>query len=704
VQPTIRRLLFKAGPGWLVSGVGVVTSLRQLGTVLNANPSADVTMRGNYNAVRDGVFTAGGGIISSVYTGTFDGGGYTISNITVLNSSPSANDGLFANIGSAGVVRDLTIRGYFALTNVSLVGYLGPMFVNGNKIGSLAAINNGLIENCSSTATVISSSSGSNNGGLVGLNNVTGQIIGGECNTNVSLTIDGFNTYLANCCGQNWGLIDGVIVRSGSCFAPSGNMSPGVTNFLGTNETTGAWQGVIFGANGKNEGEGTLNTAIVQNCETYIDVVGSTSVNVANYAGALGGINLEGQVLDNEAFGSASGAADVGGLLGRQSETNSLAARNIARGNAVGIDDRVGGLVGDNYGTLSENWALGNATGVQNVSGGVGLNRSSGVIDHLETFGAATGSIRVAGAVGQNQAGGTVDQALVFGTSSGSSGTNAVIGLNNGTITNSAYCIESVGRTATVTGVEAKTEAQLQAGLPTGFDSKWSITGGTTGGLPYLNTVSPAPPAPTIPTYPQILFIGNAATQGSATVSMPAGIQSGDFAVLYDLAQNTTTSGPATASPAGWTVSQNSVNTNTHGTRQIVSYKVLDGTETTLTGMAAGTRGTMKEIYVFRGTAGTTWTITGANNQTNGAGTGIAAQVKNGGVAPCVYVGRGVSDGGTFANPMITGGDDAGYLFSDATLISASAYRTDSVSTTQRFFTGDVTNGCATASFVVSRS
>lgn len=121
MRPVIRQLLLVAGPGWVVSGVGVVTSLRQLGVVLNANPTANVTVLGDYNAQPDGVFSASpiGTTSATTYTGTFDGAGYTIQNFRLLDTSatPGLEDG-------GAVFTDEEITRLVALSGVDDIDYV----------------------------------------------------------------------------------------------------------------------------------------------------------------------------------------------------------------------------------------------------------------------------------------------------------------------------------------------------------------------------------------------------------------------------------------------------------------------------------------------------------------------------------------------------------------------------------------------------
>lgn len=96
-------------------------------------------------------------------------------------------------------------------------------------------------------------------------------------------------------------------------------------------------------------------------------------------------------------------------------------------------------------------------------------------------------------------------------------------------------------------------------------------------------------------------YFGSGASNESANVSMPGSIASGDLGVLFDFAANSDSTVPTSVYPSGWTAIGASENSTfaTYGFRQNMSYKVLDGTETTLTGMVGGLASN-KLVLVFR--------------------------------------------------------------------------------------------------------
>ncbi len=93
------------------------------------------------------------------YVGTFDGGGYTMSNM-LINRPNISRVGLFGAIGSGGVIRNL------GLVNATVTGK--------TAVGSLAGLVDGTVESSYSTGSV--TGGGTNVGGLVGRVSSSGEV------------------------------------------------------------------------------------------------------------------------------------------------------------------------------------------------------------------------------------------------------------------------------------------------------------------------------------------------------------------------------------------------------------------------------------------------------------------------------------------------------------------------------------------------
>ena len=90
--------------------------------------------------------------LSNSYTGTFDGGGHTITGLTVTTNDKYA--GLFGYIGDAGTVKNVVMEGVLITSNNGL-----------SRAGGVAGFSRGTIENCSVSGSV---SGTVNVGGVVG--------------------------------------------------------------------------------------------------------------------------------------------------------------------------------------------------------------------------------------------------------------------------------------------------------------------------------------------------------------------------------------------------------------------------------------------------------------------------------------------------------------------------------------------------------
>jgi hypothetical protein len=209
---------------------------------------------------------------SASFTGSFDGQGYTIANLSINNTT--GNQGMFGIIGN-GWVKNL------GLTNVSITG-------NAN-VGGLVGVNSGTIQNCYTAGTV--KGTDNNVGGLVGVNNsfvqkcystanVEGKgYTGGIAGSNSSATIldcyatgnvTSFNSgYAGGIAGSNNN--DSLIqncyatgtVTSGAFFAGGvvGNNNAITRNTVALNTTVRVEQNSIGRITGRMSGELTRNYA-----------------------------------------------------------------------------------------------------------------------------------------------------------------------------------------------------------------------------------------------------------------------------------------------------------------------------------------------------------------------------------------------------------------------------------------------------------
>ena len=319
------------------------------------------------------------GYIGVAFGGSFNGGGHTISNLTIDPGETSyCNLGLFGQTTDASVILDLV------LDSVSIDGYTG------DYVGSVAGDNAGTIFKCRVAGTITGYDY---SGGLAGRNS------GNICNCSFSGDLTGGDK-VGGVTGSNVGEVR-------QCYV-AGNL--GGDDYVG-------------GGVGENEGD-------ILRCYSIIDL------EAGDYVGGLVGQCTEGTVTGCSATGIVSGRENVGGLVGwnpmgriRQSYAHCdiegtryvgglagshgrwyivftgskyemrYAGRDIydsyTEGNIMRTDGtQVGGLAGQLYaGTIGDSFSTVIVQGSQDMGGLIGAN-VKGVVSscfYLDTAGVHNG-------------------------------------------------------------------------------------------------------------------------------------------------------------------------------------------------------------------------------------------------------------------------------------------------------------------------
>ncbi|MGJ0309895.1 GLUG motif-containing protein [Aliarcobacter cryaerophilus] len=141
----------------------------------------------------------------------------------------------------------------------------------------------------------------------------------------------------------------------------------------------------------------------------------------------------------------------------------------------------VGGLIGNNYGTISNSYASGTVSGTSSYVGGLVGDNYAGAISNSYATGTVSGDRYVGGLVGSN--GGTITNSYASGTVSGNDRVGGLVGFNLAeTISNSfydktLYIGNGVGF-GNQTGVTGKITAELED-INTFQNAGWSITADT---------------------------------------------------------------------------------------------------------------------------------------------------------------------------------------------------------------------------------
>jgi hypothetical protein len=189
----------------------LVNTLPVLASAIAANPSGAFALAASYNASADGTYSSSP--VSTTFTGSFEGLGNAISNLSIDDTAPDDQVGLFGYIASQGVVTGIVV------SNLRIVrastGYA-------TGIGGLAGQNLGTVINAYTTGSVDTRDepTGSGVGGLVGLNYGTITFSG----SSVSIAGDDYNIG-----GGLVGTCEGTIVES---YA-TGSVSTGKDGYAG---------------------------------------------------------------------------------------------------------------------------------------------------------------------------------------------------------------------------------------------------------------------------------------------------------------------------------------------------------------------------------------------------------------------------------------------------------------------------------------
>jgi hypothetical protein len=197
---------------------------------------------------------------------------------------------------------------------------------------------------------------------------------------------------------------------------------------------------------------GRIENASLEN----VDITGSADFG---RVGALVADN-RGNITESYATGSVSGDDVVGGLVGIN--TGGTVLESYATGSVSGTDF-VGGLVGGNVdgGTVRESYATGDVSGTDFVGGLVG--RNTGIVTDSYATGDVSGNDIVGGLVGNNfdrYRVGTVEKSYATGDVSGTDFVGGLVGKNGATVTESYWDTETTGR-ATSDGGTGLTTSQM---------------------------------------------------------------------------------------------------------------------------------------------------------------------------------------------------------------------------------------------------
>ena len=351
---------------------------------------------------------------SGMFSGTFDGLGHTIENLSIKGSG--ANLGLFA--ASSGLIRNVVLK------SVTVSGARNSLAAM--SIGSLVGLNiGGEIYNVKSWSTVVEGSANREN------------VIGGLVGTNESA----------------------IIQRA----TVSGNVrSHGHTRAAG-------------GLVGENKG-GVTGRGTIINSSSTATVSGDMHRSSTGGLGGLVGVNNRGAIHHSSATGKTATRSDgihVGGLVGNNiySLIESSQAGGLVQGGKLG---NTGGLVGANNGGAIHHAMASNtveAFGAGNTGGAVGSNSDGGELLNVRSNGTVADweGHNVGGLVGENIGSDSlIDEGLSVGQvdarhSQKGAQIGGLVGYNSGIVRDSAsHASVQTGHHASAGGLVGTNDGQLQ--------------------------------------------------------------------------------------------------------------------------------------------------------------------------------------------------------------------------------------------------
>jgi len=390
----------------------------------------------------------------TTFTGSFDGGSFTISNLTIKSTSDDLV-GLFGVVGLDGTVENLCVENITITDSITGTG-------NDVWTGGIAGVNAGTIKNCSATGNV----SGDLTGIVAGDDSAVGAIVGlnyfgtiENCFITGNVAITGNNWVVGGITGVNEhgtikdcsvsGNITGTVDWGGVGGIAGGNSDAGtIENCFVTGTVTGTANWGVGGIVGVN-----IDASTIKNCYVTGYVTGN-----GNSVGGIAGLIFYGTIENCYNTGNVTGTGDesVGGIAG----DNSGEIKNCyvtGTGTITGSNEWVGGITGINDGKIENCYVTGSVsvTGYQCVGGIVGSNSDGGTIKNCYATVTVTGAQDVGGIVGGNYVGCTIENCVALNATVSASGNGGrVVGSSSPGLSNN-YALSSMSVTGNIPSDES---------------------------------------------------------------------------------------------------------------------------------------------------------------------------------------------------------------------------------------------------------
>ena len=351
------------------------------------------------------------GTFDEGFTGSFNGQGYEVRDMFIDRPEESVV-GLFGAIDGGGVIQ-----------NVGVVN----AFVSGHwAVGCLVGLNDGIVKNSYSTGTVTGDL---DVGGLVGHNHGT-----------VNNSHYDYNTFLIN--GES-------IITTGALFGTDFEEWLANGKLLDVNERL-SQEGGYYVVNNITDFKELLafgqDGSLKFKLKDDLDLGNDPGFYIPYLAGVFHG---NGHKILNLSF-DFNFISKVG-LFGHVSAGGRVIQLGVERVTITGRS-YLGGLVGDNEGTVNNSYSTGSVTGDADVGGLVGLNGGYGNMTNSYSTCNVTGVTSVGGLVGGNAYYATITNSYSDGIVIGGRVVGGLVGASAGTVNNS-YSTCSVTGDANVGGL-----------------------------------------------------------------------------------------------------------------------------------------------------------------------------------------------------------------------------------------------------------
>jgi hypothetical protein len=446
---------------------------------INNNLGSHYKLKNDISAAPTSTWNSGAGFLpigtlAYKFTGSLNGDNRTISGL-FINRPGTDYVGLFGNVDSVASLKNIGIISS-NITGHNYVGGLagycsGPVSyshfggdVRGNQYsGGLVGYSSSTVTNCYTTGKVIGSAA--DTGGLVGQNGGTLSNCHSLANVSGTLFTGGLagysNSAVSNC--YSTGIVGGTGSNTGGLLGYHEKAVVSVSYAKGKVTGSGDYVGGLAG--------------YISDCTVSSSYATGTIGGTGKYVGGLVGYNSDGIIFSSYETGTVSGSDKyVGGLVGYSSDKGSVSfASAIGAVTATGLSS--GGLIGQNYGTVSNCSAAGDLSGTGLVGGLIGQNY--GAVSNCSAIGKVTGTADNAGGLmGLNN--GNVEYCLSTGRVAGTQYVGGLVGDNGGTVSHSHSTGKASGYN-NIGGLGGRNGGAVSYSYSTGDASGNTIIGGLIG-------------------------------------------------------------------------------------------------------------------------------------------------------------------------------------------------------------------------------